>query len=57
LGSQFIPTRSVIILDLVAEINAPLIQGNNRTSLTANIMLKDSDAKYLHSDQLGFTMD
>lgn len=31
--------------NLVAEINAPLIQGNSQASLGVNIMLKDLDAK------------
>lgn len=30
---------------LVNEINAPLIQGNSRTSLTVNLMLTDLDNK------------
>lgn len=30
---------------LVNEINAPLIQGNSRTSLTVNLMLTDLDSK------------
>ena len=30
---------------LLNEINAPLIQGNNRDSLTVNLMLTDLDSK------------
>jgi hypothetical protein len=30
---------------LVNEINAPLLQGNSRTSLTVNLMLTDLDSR------------
>jgi hypothetical protein len=48
LFQQGLPTSLIDIekrANLVAEINGPLIQGNSRTSLPANIMLKDLDVK------------